>query len=107
MTTPMKTCANCICWRKTGSAPMARKIFDDSGTREVPKGDEGECREGPPIANHAWPLTHAGAWCRRHEAVPSAAVEVTPPPAPAAAVPQPKPEPPKPERRGFFARNRS
>lgn len=69
----IKTCATCICWRKTGHGHAPRHIFLDSGPMEVPAGPEGQCRAGAPIADFRWPLTSAGDWCRKHLSIEEAA----------------------------------
>lgn len=63
----MKTCATCICWRKIGTSPVARRIMYDTGAVVIPPGDEGECRRSGPVADFKWPLTSAGSWCFEHK----------------------------------------
>jgi len=64
----MKTCATCICFRRTGASPMLRRITYDTGVKIVPAGEEGECRQAGPRADFRWPLTSAGDWCACHRA---------------------------------------
>lgn len=68
----MKTCESCIFWRHIGHAPQSRRIVRDTGVTVIPPGSEGECRAQPPVADHQWAMTSAGAWCGAHTATAKA-----------------------------------
>jgi len=80
----MKTCATCLCWRKTGTTHAPRRLVHDSGVIMIPAGEEGQCRFMAPPVDFRWPLTMAGDWCRQHAPFPfnsSSGLAVPRPPA--------------------------
>lgn len=61
----MKTCANCLFWRKLGDAFAARHVHYANRHVEVAPGPEGQCRAAPPPEDNRWPMVSGGDWCGR------------------------------------------